>query len=220
VAWSSVPRVPARQVDAYGIDLDRARSLAPGVRAESVVAILGEPTDRQRSCVPGQIEWRYAIRAWNDAVQQRRVVPAAILRVTFDHADTLTDWAFVDPFTGRSLPILETQDEAARWYRALAHAPPPRPPRIVLRETLVRGQATQRDVQRELGQWQPDIYCSRGGPVPVVRKETTDSGSVWDWFADRPSPLFIPPWYLVASFDTTGRLIVWHIEQTYPGGRK
>jgi hypothetical protein len=55
--------------------------------------------------------------------------------------------------------------------------------------------------------------------VPVVSKRTTDSGSVWDWYADRPSPLFVPPHYLVASFDDRDALIAWHFEQTYPGGR-
>jgi hypothetical protein len=91
---------------------------------------------------------------------------------------------------------------------------------VKLDEVLIRGRTTQLDVERILGQWRPDLLCGNGGPVPVVRKRTTDSGSVWDWYADRPSPLFVPPRYLVASFDDRGALIVWHFERTYPGGRK
>jgi hypothetical protein len=91
---------------------------------------------------------------------------------------------------------------------------------VELEESLIRGRTTQLDVERILGQWRPDLLCGRGGPVPVVRKLRADAGSVWDWYADRPSPLFVPPSYLVATFDPTDALIVWHFEQTYPGGRK
>jgi hypothetical protein len=218
--WSRVKPVPVEEVDAHGISLTRALKLGPGARPESVVLVLGEPADRRPSCVPGEVIWRYPIRAWNDMADRREIVPAVLLRISFDGWDTLTDWGFVDSLTGRPLPVLEAAVDASRWFRSLSHAPPPIPPRVDLDETLIRGQSTQLDVERILGQWQPDLHCGGGGPVPVVRKMRADSGSVWDWYADRPSPLFVPPGYLVASFDDTGALIVWHFEQTYPGGRK
>lgn len=218
--WSNVKPVPIDEVDAHGISLDRAQKLRRGDRAESVVLILGEPADRQTSCVPGEVIWRYPIRAWNDMANRRQIVPAVLLRISFDGSDTLTDWEFVDSRTGHSLPVLENPDEASRWFQSLSQAPQPVPPRVKLDEVLIRGRTTQLDVERILGQWRPDLHCGYGGPVPVVRKRTTDSGSVWDWYADRPSPLFVPPRYLVASFDDRGALIVWHFEQTYPGGRK
>lgn len=150
----------------------------------------------------------------------REIVPAVVLRMRFDGSDVLTDWGFVDPVTGRALPIVETRNDASRWYESLSDAPPPIPPRVDLGERLIRGTTTQLEAERILGQWRPDLLCGLGGPAPVVRKMPADSGSVWDWYADRPSPLFVPPRYLVATFDATNALIAWHFEQTYPGGRK
>lgn len=218
--WSNVRPVPVAEVDAHGISLARARQLIRGDRAEAVILVLGEPADRMPSCVPGEVVWRYPIRAWNDTGTSREIVPAVLLRMSFDRMGTLTDWSFADPLTGRHLPVLEGSDEASRWFESLSRSPAPIPPRIKLDETLIRGQTTQREVERILGQWQPDLHCGYGGAVPVVRKASADSGTVWDWYVDRPSPLFIPPRYLVASFDHAGTLIVWHLEQTYPGGRE
>jgi hypothetical protein len=218
--WSSVKPVPVEEVDAHGISLTRTQKLRRGDRAESVVVVLGEPADRRPSCVPGEVVWRYPIRAWNDMANRREIVPAVLLRISFDGSGTLADWGFVDSFTGRPLAVRETSDDASRWFQTLSHAPPPIPPRVELDKTLIRGQTTQLDVEQMLGEWQPHFYCGGGGPVPVAKKTGTDSGSVWDWYVDRPSPLFIPPYYLVASFDDAGALIVWHFEQTYPGGRK
>jgi hypothetical protein len=221
--WSFTPRVknvPIEEIDAHGINLYRARSLRRGDRAELVVAVLGEPADRQRSCVPGEVIWRYPIRAWNGMVNSREIVPASLLRVRFDGSGTLTDWGFVDSITGRPLAVRETSDLASSWFKALSEEPPPVPPEVDLNKTLIRGQTTQIEVEQALGQWQPDLFCGNGGPVPVVKKIVAEFGSVWDWYVDRPSPLFIPPCYLVFSFNDTGALIVWHFAQTYPGGKK
>jgi len=140
--------------------------------------------------------------------------------LTFDGSGTLTDWRFVDPTTGHPLPVRETLAEASHWFEQVLKAPPPRPPRIEFSSILVRGKTTQEEVEKTLGQWRPDLPCGNGGPVPVVKKTEQDSGTVWDWYVDRPSPLFIPPHYLVASFDAHGSLIDWFFQQTYPGGRK
>jgi hypothetical protein len=217
---SNVKPVPVQEIDAHGISLTRVQKLRRGDRAESVAAVLGDPADRRPSCVPGEVVWRYPIRAWNDTANSREIVPAVLLRVSFDTSGTLTDWEFVDSSTGRPLVVRETPEDALRWFQTLSDAPLPVPQRVELDGTLIRGRTTETDVERMLGQWKPDLHCGSGGPVPVVKKTKDDSGSVWDWYVDRPSPLFIPPRYLVASFDDAGALIVWHLEQTYPGGRK
>ncbi len=217
---AAVRPVPVEEVDAHGIRLARVRQLRRGDPVKLVVDILGAPADRQPGCVPGESIWRYPIRAWNDLGNSEEVVPAAFLRVSFDGSGTLSDWGFVDSSTGSALDAQETPDEGSRWYRTLSEAPPPIPPRIELEKILIRGKARAQDVERLLGQWQPDLHCGGGGLAPVVRKTTTDSGSVWDWYVDRPSPLFVPPHYLLVSVDSAGALIVWHLEGTYPGGRK
>jgi len=217
---SSVKAVQVEEADQLAISLDRARSLRPGNGAELVVSVFGEPADRQRSCVLDGIVWRYPIRAWNDMAKRPEVVPAVRLRTSFDGSGILIDWGFVDSLNGRPLAVRETTDDVYRWFQALSQAPPPIPPCINLNKTLIRGQTTQQEVERALGQWHPDLYCGNGGPVPLVNKTITASGSVWDWYVDRPSPLFVPPYYLVAAFDKQGSLIGWHFEATYPGGRK
>ena len=218
--WSNVRPVPAEAVDVHGISLDDAQALQRGDGAETVIRVLGEPADRRPSCVPGEVVWRYPVRAWNDMANSREIVPAVLLRVSFDMSYTVTDWAFVDSRTMRALAVPETSDEASRWFQSLAQAPPPIPPRVELDDLLLRGQTTQPDVETILGQWQPDLHCGNGGPAPVARKATTVSGAIWDWYADRPSPLFVPPRYLVATFDDQATLLGWHFEQTYPGGRE
>jgi hypothetical protein len=162
----------------------------------------------------------FTIRAWNERSQGREVVPEVVLRVSFDGLGKLADWGFFDPLTARALAVRETADDASRWFKSLSQAPPPIPQRIELDKTLIPGQTTQPDIEQILARWQPDFHCGGGGLAPVVKKMTSDSGSVWDWYVDRPSPLFIPPSYLVVCVDDTGALIVWHFEQTYPGGRK
>lgn len=217
---SGVKVVPVEDVDQHGINLDRVRSLHQGDREDAVVAVFGEPADKKQSCVLNGVVWRYPIRAWSDMADRREIVPAIHLRIRFDESGTLIDWGFIDSRTKHALPIRETADEAYRWFRSLSQAPSPIPPVIDLNKTLIRGQTTQREVEQALGQWHPDIYCGNGGPVPVVTKMIPESGSVWDWYVDRPSPLFIPPHYLVVSYDKQGALIGWHFEGTYPGGRK
>jgi hypothetical protein len=212
--------VPVKEVDQHGISLERARALRQGDEEEAVFAVFGAPADRKESCMPNNVVWRYPIRAWNDMANSRKIVPAIRLRTVFDTSGTLIDWRFFDSRAELVLPIVETADDAYRWFQSLSQAPSPIPPLIDLNKTLIRGQTTQQGVEQVLSQWHPDIHCGNGGPVPVVTKTIVESGSVWDWFVDRPSPLFVPPHYLVVSYDKQGALIGWHFEQTYPGGRK
>lgn len=219
--WSNVKPVPVGEIDARGISLKLAEKLNRGDPAESVVNVFGEPADRQPSCVPGQVVWRYPIRAWNDLlVDKPQIVPAVLLRLSFDKMDTLTKWHFVDSFSGQSLAVRETLNEASLWFQLLSQAPQPIPPYIELHTVLLQGKTTKLDAERILGQWRPDFYCASGGPAPIVKKAETASGSVWDWYVDRPSPLFVPPHYVIVDLDNSGSLIVWEFQQTYPGGRK
>jgi hypothetical protein len=217
---SGIRNVPVDEADQYGIGLDAIRSLDQGDKPEHVIAVLGEPADRKSSCVLNGIIWRYPIRAWNDIANTREIVPAIRLRVRFDELGLMNDWGFVDSITGRSLEIQETINDAYKWFKSLSKAPPPIPPCIDLNKTLIRGQTTQEEVEQVLGKWHPDLYCSNGGEVPIVEKRIMEHGSLWDWYVDRPSPLFVPPRYLVVSYDKDMSLIGLHFESTYPGGKK
>lgn len=217
---SSIRVVPNEDIDRDSTSLDHARTLRKGDGKDAVVAIFGEPADKRRSCVLDGIVWRYPIRAWNDMANRSVIVPAIRLRTRFDAFGTLIDWGFIGARSEYTLPVRETIADAYRWFQLLSQAPQPIPPLIDLNKTLIRGETTQQEVERVLGQWHPDIYCGNGGPVPVVTKDISESGSVLDWYVDRPSPLFVPPYYLVVSYDKQGVLIGWHFEGTYPGGRK
>lgn len=217
---SSVKVVPVKDVDQHGISLDRARSLHQGDGVDAVAAVFGEPVDQQPSCVLNGVVWRYPIRAWNDMANRREIVPATRLRTRFDASGTLVDWGFIDGRAEHALLVDEEAEDAYRWFHSLSLAPSPTPPLIDLNKTLVRGQTTQAEVEQALGQWHPDIHCGNGGHVPVVTKMIAESGSTWDWYVDRPSPLFVPPHYLIVSYDKHRALIGWHLERTYPGGRK
>jgi hypothetical protein len=212
--------VPVAEIDANGVRLTQARRLVRGNSAQVVMGVLGAPADQQTSCVPGEIAWRYPIRAWNDMANSGNIIHAPLLRATFDQAGLLTDWRFVDSVTARSLPVQESLDEAERWFQTLASAPPPTPPHITLGKRLIPGRTTMNDTESLLGQWHPDLLCGAGGLAPVLRETKTASGTVMEWYVDRPSPLFIPPSYLIATFEQAGTLIGWHFRQTYPGGRE
>jgi hypothetical protein len=211
--------VPVAEIDASGVSLTQAQQLVRGDTAQVVMGVLGEPADQQTSCVPGQIVWRYPIRAWNDMANSRKIIRAPLLRTTFDQAGLLTDWRFVDSVTARSLSIQESPDEAERWFQTLASAPAPTPPHINLDMSFIPGHTTKNEAESLLDQWHPNLLCSAGGLAPVLRQTKDASGTVMEWYVDRPSPLLIPPMYLIATFDQTGTLIEWHFRQTYPGGR-
>ena len=184
--------------------------------AVPLLHVLDEPADRRPSCIPGRIVWRYPIRAWNNRADVG-VAPAALLRIVFDNNGFVKEWNFVDPISMQPLPIRESTEEASRWFKQISKRPP-MPPRIVIDRSITKGQSTMEDIERIFGQWQPDLSCGSGGVVPIVRKSRSESDVVWEYYVDRPSPLFIPPHYLVADFDTTGVLQGWHFEGTYPGG--
>ena len=214
----SVKPVSVPGIDRHGAALSAVQGLRKGATEKEVLGVLGEPADRRRSCVPGETAWRYPIRAWSDNANGARIVPAPLLRITFDSEGLLSAMLFVDPVTGEPLPIEESLDEATRWFDRLSPDPVPR--RIELERSLRVGVSRPADVERLLGEWRPDPGCGPGGEFPILREARSRGGEIREYYVDRPSPLFIPPRYLIASFDDRGLLMVWWLQQTYPGGRK
>jgi len=208
--------VAVPEIDRHAVSLLQVQKIAKGNTEDDLLHVLGEPADRRPSCIPGRIVWRYPIRAWNNRTDGG-VVPAALLRITFDDQGVVKDWGFVDPISMQPLPVQESPEVASRWFKRISQSPPT-PPRIVIERSITKGQSTMVDIERVFGQWQPKLGCGSGGAVPIVRKLRSDSEVVWEYYVDRPSPLFIPPHYLIADFDMNGVLQVWWFEGTYPGG--
>lgn len=214
------PRVvPVPLLDRNGISLEHLGKLTPGLSDQAdFLRLLGEPASRTRGNFPGDTIWLYPIRAWNTR-GRTGVVPAALLRIRFDRSGVVQEWHFRDPDTGDVLPVRRTLSRDTRWFHDLA--PPPMPPYIDLGRILRIGESTIADIARELEIWQPRVYLGSGydGDLPVVRKQTTRRGGIWEYYVDRPSPLFIPPHYLIVSFHRSGILRAYWFQTTYPGGK-
>ena len=152
--------------------------------------LLGEPTDRQPTG-SGWI-WVYPIRTDFGGLVPG-LVPATVLRLVFDGSDVLADWYFLNPRTGDTLPVHESLLEA----RAQLAQECGQNQWLVVSDLLQRGQTTAQEVDRLL---RPQVSLDSvvfGGHLDLVRKTTGAGGQVWNFFVDRPSPIFIPAFYLV-----------------------
>ncbi len=144
----------------------------------------------------------YPIRVWTPV--RRGIVPAAILRVQFDRGGVVTDWYFFHPRTNQRLEVAETLSEAQYAVSQICKADG-RAPMLVLETNIQRGQSTMGDIHRLMVEFTYLIFRfhpSRGFPYP--RKVPIANGEAWDFYVDRPSPIFIPPFYYYIEFNPAG----------------
>jgi hypothetical protein len=136
----------------------------------------------------------YAVRAWSPA---GLYVPAAVLRVHFDSVGVVSDWYFLHPRTYQRLTITETLPEAESAVSHICGAEQ-RTPMPKLETVLQKGRSKMADVNQLTRSYRPP----EGFPHP--RKVPIANGETWDYHVDRPSPLFIPPFYFIIEFDAAG----------------
>ena len=106
--------------------------------------------------------------------------------------------------TNEQLQIRETLDDATRSMSGVCRWPTES--QIVLETAILRGQSTMEDVISELPEDSVWTHVA-GEPVEWIlhpRKMSTPEGQVWDYFVDRPSPVFIPPFYYQFPIDQSG----------------
>lgn len=173
-----------------------SRSPFVGRTSTDVLRQVGDPADKVHS--PTREEWAYPVRAFSP----RGLPPAAILRIEFDLAGVVSDWYYFDPRTKMRLPIRESLTDAQRFLGRICG----RPVREVnLEAGIRRNQSTKADIVALLA---PVV-----GGRARVRETITASWVAWDYYVDRPSPVFIPPFYVIVVFGAKGV-----VEVIYPEG--
>lgn len=192
--------VPA--LDSVTVPLDSI--VARTITEADLVRILGRPTDRRtgQGLSGRDVFVRYPIRLFAGPTGDAVIARAAILRVVFDAQGQVSDWFFVEPRGNQRLAVAETLEEARLWeQRELCK----QAPRLVqLSEALQPGRADRAAVERLLAPFQPDRGLEEGASLPFPRKSRASGSEVWDYDADRPSPLFIPSRYLEMVVDSRG----------------
>lgn len=148
---------------------------------------------------PSGVMWWYPIRIPQD-VPVLQVVSAAVLNVSLDSAGRVDEWGFFHPVSGARLEIRERLEEADAWYRKLCNPPA----RIELAAVLKKGtpKTTVLNSMRWFTAWP-----TRGSFMEriLVRNATDHRGETLTFYADRPSPLYIPPFYLEVTFYSLGK---------------
>ena len=190
--------VPA--LDSLTVPLDSIT--ARTVTEADLLRILGRPTDRRPAPTWQGVFLRYPIRLFVGAAGTWVIARAAILRVVFDAQGQVSDWFFVEPHGSQRLPVAETPGEARLWEQ---REPCKQVPRLLqFGEALQPGRANRAAVERLFAPFRPDRGLEEGAPLPFPRKSRSSGSEVWDYDADRPSPLFIPPRYLEIVVDSRG----------------
>jgi hypothetical protein len=178
--------VPVPELD----DLALAESTITATsRPDDVRATLGPPvfTDDE----PTLTRWWYPIRV--PAGRAFRAIRAAALVVSFDPGGRVIDWRFAHPITGTALPIRESRADAEAWLTDRCRPLPVIDLPAVLRRGTPRAQVLERL------RW----YPPRSSPfldLVFVRSAVVDGRETLTFYADRPSPLYVPPFYLEVRF--------------------
>jgi hypothetical protein len=178
-----------------------------GTSKAEVVRLLGAPASEEGApnTIPsGSVLWSYPIRAFAPVAG---LVPAAILRIEIDAAGHVSDWYFLDAHGRNRLPIRETLSAARRFLASVCHQPVSE----VDLETAIRpGRTLKSDIIQLLtpvAEWSMT-------KEPYLHETTSTAGrTVLDYFVDRPSPVFIPPFYQKITIGPSG-----YVSLAYPEG--
>ncbi len=181
--------VPVPEVDRLRLDVGWITATSSPAEVE---ARLGQPPFTAENRL--SVDWWYPIRAGAG----RPGIPAVMLKVWLDDAARLDDWRFVHPVTGTGLPVRETLAQADAWFARGCN--PPR--RIELVAVLRKGTPEQEVVARI--RWFSERSSTFLEKV-LVRREREGSRETRVFYADRPSPLYVPPFYYQVSFGLVGQ---------------
>jgi hypothetical protein len=156
--------------------------------------------------------WRYPIRnitavpLSTGAETQRQVISAAELRIWLNKSGQVDKWGFFHPVKYSLMEISESIEEADSRLREMR-----KPPKRIELATVLRQGTPKEDVlegmrwfegliSKELERSQ--VYISREGQQEMLI-----------YYADHPSPLYVPPHYVVVTFYAKGDLgTSWHFE--------
>lgn len=208
------PPVPVPELDTVILDASRIEaSSGPG----DVRSILGDPPlTTELRAETGELAsttWWYPIRDLrvvplpDTARSQTRVIPAAVLRVSLDPSGCVEGWGFFHPISEGPMEIAESAEQAEAWmerYRGSAR-------RIDL-ATVLRHGASRDDVLEAMRWFDRGVHGSDLERIQV-RSLREGSRERLVFYAERPSPLYIPPDYLVVTFwEIGGQATSWHFQ--------
>lgn len=206
--------VPA--VDDYIVDL---QGLGRGSTPQDVKDLLGEPLFQLEQKFDNQltfIEWRYPIRHISilpllpGANAQRRVVPAVVLRIRLDAAGRVAEWGFFHPVTGVALEIGRSLAQADALFMEFCN-----PPKRIELDTALRT-GTEKDEVLARMRWFDTV--SKGIEQAQYQILKEGSGETLVYYADHPSPLYVPPMYVVVVFNVAPESgTAWHFESSFDG---
>jgi hypothetical protein len=182
--------VPELDNEVLGIGDNNSSPFVGRTRAD-VLRQVGEPADKRH--YPTGEDWAYPVRAFSP----RDFPPAAILRIEFTLAGVVSDWYFFNSRTKARLPIRETYTDARRFLARVCGRPVGE---VNLEAGIRRNQSSKADIAALLAPVVGGRHFSRAH----VRETITASGFVWDYYVDRPSPVFIPPFYVIVVFGDEG----------------
>lgn len=204
------PYIP--ELDNYIINLEGIKSSSS---PEEIKTILGEPPFVVETHGGGELqwtEWWYPIRNIGPplpagAKAQRQVIPAPELRVRLDASGRVEAWGFYHPISKSLIKISESIEQAdAR----LAKACKP-PARIELGEVLKEG--TPKEVVLNRMRWFEGLIVSTAFKKSQVRVSRDGQNEMLIYYTDHPSPLYVPPSYVVVTFYAKGNFGTrWHFE--------
>jgi hypothetical protein len=199
---SPPPRIP--ELDHYAISLAGIQKTSS--QAE-VRAILGDPPFVYERYVEGRLwstEWWYPIRHLTavphptGAKGQRQVIPAVELRIGFNEAGQVHEWGFFHPVNHAHLAIRESLEQADAWFGELCH-----PPKTIELAKVLRPGTPKEDVMTGM-RWFEASAVSTNWERSQVRVSREGPQARLTYFADHPSPLYVPSFYVVVTFNTTG----------------
>ena len=198
------PSIP--ELDNYVIKLEGIRRTSS---PEDVRAILGEPPFVIETHGGGELHWttwRYPIRSIGavplpaGAKAQRQVIPAPELRVRLDASGRVEAWGFYHPISKSPIRVSESMEQAdARVAKACSP-----PARIELADVLKEG--TPKEVVLTRMRWFEGLLVSTEFERSQVRVSLDGQKEMLIYYADHPSPLYVPPFCVVVTFHAKGNL--------------
>ncbi len=175
---------------------------------EDVRAVLGEPPFVHELYGDGKLQWTswwYPMRSI-DTVSlppgvraQRQVIPAATLKIWLDMSGRVDKWGFFHPITKSFMEIRESIEQIDLWFGKIRN-----PPKRIELAVLLRRGTLKEDVLKGMRWFEPLILLSPDFERSQVHISREGQQEILTYYADHPSPLYIPPDYLVVTFYAEG----------------
>lgn len=204
------PHVP--ELDHYVINLENIQRTSS---QEDVRAILGEPPFVHETYGDGDLQWttwRYPIRNIaavplpTGAKTQRQVISAAELRIGLNKSGQVDKWGFFNPVKNSLMEISESIEEANSCLRKMR-----KPPKRIELAMLLRQGTPKEDVLEGMRWFEGLISKELERSQVHISREGQQEMLIY--YADHPSPLYVPPHYVVVTFYAKGDLgTSWHFE--------